>query len=433
MSSRKTPSRTGYYILSPIMSSSSSSSSSNTTTTTTTTSPIPTTDAPSSSSSSSSLPSPSLPLPPLPLPLPIKRNNSCWEIDPHGQRPGCNDSDCLAKVCSVLIECCSMSYTRSCVDLAIQICNDDDDDASNTTTIISSSPTNHCFQPSSSSNTLPGCSDEICLQDAVCPIEPSCCTDFYGPQCIEIARRYHNTSCPIPSSSSSINECTKENLFLGGCQDKRCSRAVCDIERSCCNDVPNNFIGRWHQGCVDIAKEVCQPPVYERYVVVPSPFPFCCLLTSISFFQKRKKTRRRKIQKRPFSREIQSVCGQILPVDTLTNLWLYQSRATDTLFTSHGREGGYTCFFFFFFFVGVFLLFLLLLLIIIIPHDHSFLLTCTYTCTHTCTHAQTTGTMSNRIYMFRNGNGELYRYCNPSAGRITYRGYLCRYILRKKY
>ena len=169
--------------------------------------------------------------------------NTCFEVEAFG-RPGCTDNSCEANVCKARPECCTATYNEECVQTALKVCRLPE-------------PTNHCMEPS----TLPGCTDTNCLENAVCIERPSCCEYEYDSQCVEIAKSYHSSTCPAPKPT---HKCTDENPSIGGCVDTRCARSVCDIQSDCCNT--DTEVGSWTEPCTKVAKELCQPNVYERYV-----------------------------------------------------------------------------------------------------------------------------------------------------------------------
>eukprot|EP00529_Nitzschia_sp_RCC80_P002293 CAMPEP_0113480212 /NCGR_PEP_ID=MMETSP0014_2-20120614/21752_1 /TAXON_ID=2857 /ORGANISM="Nitzschia sp." /LENGTH=1932 /DNA_ID=CAMNT_0000373621 /DNA_START=203 /DNA_END=6001 /DNA_ORIENTATION=- /assembly_acc=CAM_ASM_000159 len=183
------------------------------------------------------------------------QSNTCFEAEPF-QRPGCSDTICQILVCDENPECCSDSYSDDCVDIALQVCE-------------LPTPLNSCFGTS----ITPGCNSPKCLE-SVCDADPTCCTEDYGARCTELARLNGSVCFPPPAT----NPCIQKSSF-GGCEDLRCAAIVCDLSSTCCNGA---IVGEWGQFCVDVARELCQPPVLPRPDNVPCPDGFTCDLEYMS-------------------------------------------------------------------------------------------------------------------------------------------------------
>ncbi len=136
--------------------------------------------------------------------------------------PGCDNVACTAQVCAADASCCNGPWDQGCADLANALCNACDPGACGNGSIELGETcdgvdlngescqtqgfdggalacdgdcggydasacedfSGDCCDPAG--DATPGCDDLTC-SDAVCAIDPSCCTDAWGPQCTAIA------------------------------------------------------------------------------------------------------------------------------------------------------------------------------------------------------------------------------------------------------
>lgn len=240
--------------------------------------------------------------------------NSCFDFDYENAGWGCNDPECMNRVCLVDSSCCEFFWGDSCVDEAFNqgcdrtgnqgscfestraqlgcgdpvceeiVCNQrpdccvetDGDRLNNVYNFECANiarescefppPENSCFAAS----ITPNCTDTVCL-DLVCNEFSECCTLRYSSLCIEIALEM----CDYEP----INSCFEPNLYATNCSDPVCLDAVCAVDSTCCTDGnSNNYVFQ----CVGIAREMgdsCQFPEVNNSCTEESDFGGCVDVT----------------------------------------------------------------------------------------------------------------------------------------------------------
>jgi hypothetical protein len=158
--------------------------------------------------------------------------NSCFELD---VLPGCNDPECMNRVCLVNPLCCENTWDTGCIDEAFnQKCDRTGNQGS-------------CFEVSMAHQL--GCEDSLC-EEIVCNQRPDCCVEtdgdrfnnVYNFDCVDIA----HDSCQYPPAE---NSCFEES-FTPNCTDTACSDLVCNEKSECCT-ILYSFL------CIEIAVEMC--------------------------------------------------------------------------------------------------------------------------------------------------------------------------------
>ncbi|MEM7228838.1 MAG: hypothetical protein AAF432_08490 [Planctomycetota bacterium] len=225
---------------------------------------------------------------------------------------GCREGSCCESVCLIDPFCCDHEWNATCADLAIttcgfvstaccladQTCIEVDvpstcqsmggvlgvtGDACTETDCICGNPASgSCFAP----NGTPGCDDGSCC-DAVCDLDPFCCSDPWDQDCANLAvstcedapsacclpdlsctlaskigcmamgGEYQGENTPCANvqcvcSTNNLNACFEENA-TGGCLNASCCQQVCAIEPFCCDTV-------WDAMCAGIAMKTCMIP-----------------------------------------------------------------------------------------------------------------------------------------------------------------------------
>jgi hypothetical protein len=148
--------------------------------------------------------------------------------------PGCDDAGCCEAVCAVDPNCCVFQWDQECANLAPIVCTDCGDIT-----------TGSCFEAHGNG----ACSDPDCC-DAVCKVDPFCCSDQWDGVCVSYAEAL--CADPIRSCGSAISRsCFVPSAYLPGCEDAGCCVDVCtSLDPFCCEV-------RWDAVCVEIALGVC--------------------------------------------------------------------------------------------------------------------------------------------------------------------------------
>ena len=146
--------------------------------------------------------------------------------------PGCSDADCAAAVCSIDEDCCRTVWDADCAKLAPYVC------------------INPGGCPGTGSSFVrhasPGSLDPACC-NAVCLVQPECCTIEWDQACVTIAteRCIPDPDWNLPCIGSCIE--VHDNP---GCEDISCASAVCFSDALCCT-------ATWDEGCVSLARGLC--------------------------------------------------------------------------------------------------------------------------------------------------------------------------------
>ena len=148
---------------------------------------------------------------------------------------GCDDPNCCSQVCDFDPICCKDTWDQNCVDTANAICD----------ALCGAAAAGNCFQP----NMTPGCNDQDCC-DAVCAIDPFCCSDSWDFTCSFFASQQCDPGgepgeCGDPGSGN----CQIAN-GTPACNDLECCETVCNVDPGCC-------LESWDILCAKTANEVC--------------------------------------------------------------------------------------------------------------------------------------------------------------------------------
>ena len=165
-------------------------------------------------------------------------------LEPHGGK-GCNVPACAAAVCALpgqfAFECCEVQWDQNCADLAAQLCYD---------LLV-------CPSDASCTTAHPGvgCEDPFCC-NAVCELEPTCCTNGWDDLCVTLAVQYCDSAslpyCPCEGScfEPRFIDIDDPDRPQPGCEDASCCAAVCELQPSCCETL-------WDASCVTLAEQYC--------------------------------------------------------------------------------------------------------------------------------------------------------------------------------
>ena len=181
---------------------------------------------------------------------------------------GCSDVACCDAVCAVDPFCCNNAWDAICVTQAATLCDGCGDPSAGS-----------CCEPQST----PFCDDAACC-DAVCVIDPFCCSNAWDELCAA-------ATLAVPSCGCDPCQVSDESCFVAhdtpGCNDESCCSLVCGLDPFCC-DV------EWDQICKDSANLNCggcgEPSGGSCYCAHPTPGcndseccrlvceadPFCC-------------------------------------------------------------------------------------------------------------------------------------------------------------
>ena len=196
------------------------------------------------------------------LPFNTGGRNRCDQASPTG-RPGCNDDDCTAAVCSIpgLEKCCTLKWDAACAAVAREVCIG----------LYECPGEGDCEK----SKTTPMCNDPACC-NAVCVIDPTCCSLIWDNGCAQEAIRTcspsgSNWECPCEGSCF---EARPLDAPRPGCDNESCCAAVCSVDDVCCTV-------DWDEQCVEIATAYCSGgdvacgSFSSGGCLTPSETPFC--------------------------------------------------------------------------------------------------------------------------------------------------------------
>jgi len=148
--------------------------------------------------------------------------------------PSCEDEDCCAYICNVLDPlCCSRAWDETCAANAVYACD---------------LGFSQC--PAAGSPLVlhgnGGCSDELCC-NAVCAVDPLCCTFGWSEECVRVAKGicYTFGDCPREGPCDSTHA-------TPGCEDATCCTVVCQNDPVCCEV-------SWSASCAAAARALCVP------------------------------------------------------------------------------------------------------------------------------------------------------------------------------
>ena len=146
---------------------------------------------------------------------------SCVVVHP---TPGCDDPNCCTTVCSIDPTCCSATWDSFCVLVADQQCIG----------YCGATASGSCF----ASHANPGCDNGACCA-TVCGLDPFCCTVQWDTGCAQFAGAFCDGSagtCGDPAAG----DCNAPHPG-GACSDAICCNAVCAIDPTCCSSAWDAF------------------------------------------------------------------------------------------------------------------------------------------------------------------------------------------------
>jgi hypothetical protein len=150
---------------------------------------------------------------------------SCFESHAN---PGCEDPSCCAGVCFIDPNCCSVGWDDACVAIARNVCCGD--------VGCGDWCAGSCFTPSEK----PFCNDAACCE-AVCTIDPFCCSTRWDGICISLAVERCTGLCGIVGAGSCFSP-----RETPACEDQICCIAVCAADPFCCES-------QWDAECATMA------------------------------------------------------------------------------------------------------------------------------------------------------------------------------------
>ncbi len=125
-----------------------------------------------------------------------------------------------------------------------------------------------------------GCNNPTCCQ-AVCDVDPLCCSIIWDAGCVNIADNI--CVADAPDNRPDVGDCLCRHTWVPtrldcrvphpwpGCSDVRCRDLVCAVDPACCN-------AQWDNDCVTLAKVHCQEPCTNLVLreQVCQLLPECC-------------------------------------------------------------------------------------------------------------------------------------------------------------
>ncbi|NUN15591.1 MAG: hypothetical protein HUU55_18360 [Myxococcales bacterium] len=176
----------------------------------------------------------------------LTQTNCCVE----GNTPGCGESLCEDCVCGLFPECCTNQWGALCALFATELCTP--------SCPCFRTTTDQCCEPHPSA----GCENATC-STCVCDHAPECCTDGWGPGCVNVGKLLCGAECACGLGTC----CTPHDQ--GGCGDSACETTVCALNPACC-------LGKWSDSCADLATQVCVAcGAPELTCCAPHPGPGC--------------------------------------------------------------------------------------------------------------------------------------------------------------
>ncbi len=130
---------------------------------------------------------------------------------------GCDGTDCCLTVCTLDPTCCINDWDASCVNIANISC----------VGYCGAQASGSCYVAHSN----PSCDNSICCA-AVCGIDPFCCSGNWDFTCVQ----YAGFACPgTPGTCGVASGSCFEPHAQAACNDVDCCNAVCSIDPSCCS------------------------------------------------------------------------------------------------------------------------------------------------------------------------------------------------------
>ncbi len=164
---------------------------------------------------------------------------SCITVHSPG---GCNSAACCLDVCTVDPTCCSGTWDAFCVTTAHQVCSG----------YCGAAINGSCY----GTHANPACDNAACCT-SVCNADPFCCSTSWDVNCAQ----YASFLCPgTPGSCGSSGGSCFLVHSTGACSDAACCNAVCTIDPSCCSSAWDIFcVYAANQTCVEGCSPVIEP------------------------------------------------------------------------------------------------------------------------------------------------------------------------------
>ncbi len=141
---------------------------------------------------------------------------SCLVVHP---TPGCDGAACCTLVCQIDPTCCgSGGWDQACVLLANQSC----------VGYPGAAASGSCFTPHAN----PNCDSASCSV-AVCAFDPFCCSNSWDASCAALAG-FACPGNPGTCGGPGTGDCFQTNSN-GACSDATCCNAVCAVDPTCCS------------------------------------------------------------------------------------------------------------------------------------------------------------------------------------------------------
>lgn len=187
---------------------------------------------------------------------------SCCEEAPLGVA-GCDDDLCCRRVCACDPLCCdaSVGWDMFCATTGV---NENGCGAE----ILCVQDCSPCGDPDTGdccvNNGSAACSDATCCQ-AVCAVDVFCCEDMWDDICASEAETICPQLCDPPiCGNPDLPSCCEANPLVAGCSDAACCEAVCELDPACCtsnigwdNDCATLGFGNTDFGAQLVCPELC--------------------------------------------------------------------------------------------------------------------------------------------------------------------------------
>lgn len=156
--------------------------------------------------------------------------------------PGCVDEDCCNIVCVADPLCCDFHWDAACVQEAEASCIG----------LCGANVNGDCFVAHSN----PACADEVCC-NAVCAVDPYCCDTHWDVTCAFQASLNCETGGNFQCGDAGAGSCYEPH-GNAACNNASCCNAVCKIDPSCCTTVWDVICASLaSNACVSVCSPVC--------------------------------------------------------------------------------------------------------------------------------------------------------------------------------
>jgi len=166
-------------------------------------------------------------------------SQSCLVV--HGPG-GCNSTSCCTLVCGLDPTCCAIQWDADCVSIANTQC----------VGYCGAAASGSCLAPHAN----PSCDNGDCC-GAVCAFDPFCCSSQWDVTCVQLA----GFACSgNPGTCGQVNEGCFTPHAQGACDDLACCNAVCMIDPTCCSQSWDLLcVYTAEQTCVAACQPVAEP------------------------------------------------------------------------------------------------------------------------------------------------------------------------------